>query len=81
MEETYFVITNFSGDTRITPYTKEKLLKAIDDGDYGDYVHFFNDVTDGSNDLSYWGSDDILIIKGEVVTPTPVTEIVRHTIK
>jgi hypothetical protein len=71
----YFVISNSDGDTHVEQLDKEELIKRLtpEDG-----MHYwgsggFLDRPLGM-DTSYWG-DNILIIKGEIVTPTAVKVI------
>ena len=77
----YFVITNSDGDTRVTPVSKETLMKEITPDEDGntDYGHIDNitflDAIPEDTDTNYWG-EGILIIKGEVVTPRP-KEVVK----
>lgn len=77
----YFVITNSDGYTRVTPVSKETLMKEITPDDDGntDYGHIDNitflDAIPEDTDTNYWG-EGILIIKGEIVTPKP-KEVVR----
>jgi hypothetical protein len=74
--ERYFIISNSDGDTIVDVVTKDVLLKRLDENYYGDreilsYVPEY--------DTNYWG-DSILIIKGDVVTPTPITTITKFDI-
>ncbi len=67
--ETYFVITAGDGDTYIKQYTKDELLKALAEEYWGDNTVFL-DLTH-SMDPDYWPENGMLIIKGEIVAPTP----------
>jgi hypothetical protein len=65
----YFVIRNSDGDTRVDQLTREQLLERLDPSD----PYYGSDATPMSEihqrDTHYWG-DGMLIIKGEIVTPT-----------
>lgn len=76
--EIYFVINNFEGDTTIYQYSREALLKAIEDGEFSEYG-FFEEMPNKS-DTNYWGGKT-LIIKGEVVSPQPKQVITQYEIK
>jgi hypothetical protein len=77
----YFVIQNSEGDTTVTRFTKEELETAIAAKDWGDKIQFHNDDYDvlESADTNYWGNK-ILIIKGRVVEPQPVTVVKTYTV-
>lgn len=64
----YFVIRNSHGDTCVYECTKEELREALREKDYGD-SGFINKIQ--NPDTNYWG-DNILIVKGEIVSPKPV---------
>jgi len=67
-EEIYYLIHNSDGDTTVRPIDKEKFLKELADGDYGDDVYFLDEIP-SNNDTNYWGENSYLIIKGNIVTP------------
>lgn len=70
----YFVISTGEDGTSIEAMDKEELLKRLDDKDhYGD-KHIYKEKP-SCIDTMYW-NDSLLIIKGEIVTPTPV-EVVK----
>jgi hypothetical protein len=75
--EKYFIITNSDGDTYVDTVTKDELIKRLDNHYYGN-VGFLTSAP--KNDTNYWG-DDVLIIKGEVVTPNQVEVITKFDIK
>jgi hypothetical protein len=77
--ETYFVITNSDGDTNVETINKEELLIRINDGYYGSGREVF-DKLPKENDTNYWG-DGVLIIKGSIVSPKPITKITEYTIE
>ena len=69
----YFIIRNSGGDTRVDQVSKEELLKRIQPEEdeercYYGRIGFLGKIED--SDTNYWG-DNILIIKGEIVTPKP----------
>ena len=69
----YFIISNSDGDTTVQQVSKDELLKRIqpDDGEdccYYGCVGFLEAIKEA--DTNYWG-ENILIIKGEIVTPKP----------
>lgn len=75
---TYFMIYNSDGDTRVIPMSKEELLKRVQPEDEEDQQEFFNTFPD-NKDTNYWG-DKALIIKGEIVSPRPLTSVVTWDI-
>jgi len=78
MEDTYFVIQNSDGDTTVNEYTKEELIKAVENNDFSTDIEFIDSI--GEDDTNYWG-DGILVIKGKIVSPEPIEKIVRYTIE
>jgi len=78
MKETYFVISNSDGDTTVTEFTKEQLLKAIQENYWGERPPFAGLPKD--EDTNYWG-DNILIIKGKVVCPVPEQVVTKYNIE
>ncbi len=72
----YFVIRNSDGDTSVTPMTKDQLLEFINEDEGSDFLS----SVPSNHDTNYWG-DKILIIKGEVVTPTAKEKVIEYTIK
>lgn len=75
--EKYFVICNSNGDTTIHVLDKETLLKGIEENYWGS-MEFLNKIPD--SDTNYWG-DSVVIIKGEIVTPTPLITVTKFDIK
>jgi hypothetical protein len=78
----YFIIYNSDGDTNVRQVDKETLIKRIQpEGDEGNCSYGkvgFLDKIDNSN-TDYWG-DNVLIIKGEIVTPRPKKVILTFDI-
>jgi hypothetical protein len=74
----YFIITNSDGDTHVECVTKEVLLERINDEHYGSFPNYMNELPKDS-DTNYWGGD-IMIIKGELVSPEIKTKITEFTI-
>ncbi len=66
-KETYFVIHNGDGDTTVTEHTKEDLLEKLEEGYWGTDTKAMHKLPDDM-DTNYWG-EQLLIIKGEVVSP------------
>lgn len=66
--ESYFVISNSEGNTRVEQLTKTELLSRIDPEDpyYGSAVSFLKEI--GNKDTNYWHGN-ILIIKGSIIVP------------
>lgn len=70
-EEQYFVISNGSGDTTVSMWSKQNLLKALEDEYWGDNGVLTPEAfAAGRADTNYWGGR-ILIIKGSVARVTP----------
>lgn len=76
--EKYFVIRNSDGDTHIDVYTKEQLMKRINDPDES-FPHCI-DYFDFNSDTNYWG-DSIMIIKGKLISPTPVETVTVYEVE
>ncbi|MFW6246628.1 MAG: hypothetical protein ACOC22_00430 [bacterium] len=74
--EIYYVINNFDGDTHVCQYSKEGLLKAIEEGEF--YEGIFDEMPD-TIDTNYWCGKS-LIIKGEVVSPKPKEVVTKYEI-
>jgi len=62
----YYLIHNCDGDTMVSEYEKHKLLRSIEEGDWGQSPEFL-DALPEHRDTNYWG-EKLLIIKGEIVT-------------
>lgn len=75
---TYFVISNSDGDTHINPMSKDELLKNLKENYWGDECEVRGELPRES-DTNYWG-DSIVIIKGEVVAPTPKKVVEEYDI-
>lgn len=78
MKETYFVINNSDGDTTVSEFTKETLLKAIQENYWGNKEILKSIPV--NDDTNYWG-EGLLIIKGSVVVPTPKQVITKYDIE
>ncbi|MCP3684105.1 MAG: hypothetical protein GY861_15600 [bacterium] len=74
----YFIIHNSEGDTTVDQVDKEELLKRIAEEYYGEVS--FHKALPEETDTNFWG-ENLLIIKGEVVTPTPVKVIEKFDIE
>lgn len=66
----FFVINNSDGDTDVSVYTKDQLIRKLNDDWWGDDVVFLNSIPDNT-DTNYWG-ESILIIEGEIAVPQAV---------
>ena len=77
MEEKYYVIHNGEGDTTIREYTKEQLLKELDE-EGGFYEGIFEGMP-SECDTNYWQGKS-LIIKGSVVVPTEKAVVTQFDI-
>ena len=78
--EKYFIIRNSDGDTRVDCVTKEVLLERINEGYYGADSKFLNNMPK-DDDTNYWGADNILIIKGKIVSPGEKKVVTEFTIE
>ena len=78
MKEMYYIIHNGEGDTTVEEVTKEELLKRIEEHYYGPVGCLDSCPVD--SDTNYWG-ENILIIKGRVVTPKPEQVVTKLTIE
>ena len=76
--EKYFVISTSDGDTMIDVLDKETLLKRLEENYWGNMEIISDEIPD--SDTNYWG-DSIVIIKGEIVTPTPIVTVTKLDIK
>lgn len=77
MKEQYFIISNSDGDTTVEAVDKDTLLKRIEEDYYG------GGILEGlpkENDTNYWG-DNILVIKGKVVSPVAEQVVTKYSIE
>lgn len=79
MKETYYIISNSDGDTTVEQVDKETLLKRIEENYYGSHKGILEKIPT-NNDTNYWG-ENILIIKGKIVTPTPEQVVTKYDIE
>ena len=77
-EDLYYLIRNVDGDTTVFEYTKEQLMKLLNE-DYIDLNIDFFDTIPLRNNTNYWGNN-ILIVKGKIVKPKPKMQITRYTV-
>jgi hypothetical protein len=61
----YYLIHNSDGDTYVSEYDKEPLLREIENGAWGVDPQFLSELK--QMDTSYWDGK-MLLIKGEIVT-------------
>ena len=74
MNKTYIVITTSADGIRIDSMSREALIDALNERDYGD-LKILKSIPD--SDPDYWG-DAMLILCGEVVVPTPVETVTEY---
>ena len=77
-EEFYYLIRNSDGDTYIHQYTKEEILKVLNEEHVYSNIDFFNNMP-LETDTNYWG-ENVLLIKGKIVKPEPKTKITTFDI-
>lgn len=73
----YFIISNSEGDTTVTMVTKQELLGRINEHYWG-RREYLSEIPQ-ERDTNYWGGS-VLIIKGEVVTPTAKEKVIEYEI-
>ena len=78
MKEMYYVIHNGEGDTTVNVYTKEELLRHIEEGYWGMDTKIMTEFPNDS-DTNYWGGE-ILIIKGNMVSPVEKKVVTEYDI-
>lgn len=74
----YFIIKNSDGDTRIECVTKKELVKRLNEEYYGPNPDFL-DMMPKDTDTNYWGNG-ILIIKGDIVSPSEEKVVTKYNI-
>jgi len=71
-EKMYFIIQNSDGDTTVQQVPKEELARRLTPDKNGDNSYgsdgFLEEIKE--DDTNYWG-ENILIIKGDIVSPKP----------
>ena len=77
-EELYYIIKSNDGDTTVFEYTKEQLMKLLNE-DYIDLNIHFYDTIPLNNDTNYWGKN-ALIIKGKIVKPQVKMQVTKYII-
>jgi hypothetical protein len=73
----YITIHNGEGDTIVNHLSKGELLKRLKENYWGEDIKFLGNLPNG--DTNYWGCN-LLIIKGEIVTPKAVEKVVEYDI-
>lgn len=77
----YFLIYNSDGDTHVKPVNPTILAEDLAKGEYGDCgEEKFLKVMPRNIDTNTWPCDAYLLIKGEIVTPTPVSVVQTYKI-
>ena len=79
MKEQYFIISNSDGDTIVEAVDKDTLLERIDEGYYGSDTGVLKELPK-ERDTNYWG-ENILIIKGKVVSPVAEQVVTKYSIE
>lgn len=75
--ENYFIILNSEGDTFVEEVSKPELLRRINENYYGSDTGHLSDIKE--RNTNYWG-ENLLIIKGNIVTPTSVKVVTEYDI-
>ena len=79
----YFVVSMGEGDPRVYCLTKKELDRwlqdHIDDDVTSEYRVKFKSSIENC-DMNYWGDKEHLIVKGRIVTPTPVQTVTEYEI-
>jgi hypothetical protein len=75
MDNYYQLMINFAGEVFIEKLSKKQIIHRLDVGEYG-FLNFQSDILD--NNMKLWPADTSLIIKGEIVLPTPKRIITTH---
>jgi hypothetical protein len=82
-QKSFFVVSNSDGEIEIEICSETDLLKWINEQHWGDDVTFMG-TSDFQNQRvghNHWPHENgILILRGEIVIPTPVVEVVRFKI-
>ena len=82
MKQMYIVIRcSENGDVTVEQYNKKDLTELINDQEEENFDthNFMKKITD--KDPQYWGPDNILIIKGEIIVPKPVKVIEQYQVE
>ena len=74
----YYIIHNSDGDTTVEQVTREELLERINENYYG-ADGYISSLKGMDLDTNYWG-ENVLIIKGEIVTPEPEKVVTQYNI-
>ena len=76
--EGYFVISTSRDGIGVERIGRRALLDLLNE-DYWANMEILPDVPSDNNDPRYWDAS-LVIIKGEVVVPRPVTKVTEYTI-
>ena len=75
----YFLIhCDEDGEVSVVLYSREELLEAIKDEDYGP-IEFFTNEDDIPRDPQEWGSK-VLIVERNIIVPKPVQVVKEYEI-
>jgi hypothetical protein len=74
----YFLIYNSDGDTIVSEITKEKFLREVEDGAWGESPEFLDSLPE--RDTNYW-KGKMLLIKGEIVTLKKKEVVTKYDIE
>jgi hypothetical protein len=73
MTEKYYIITqNEDGEASVNVLSKEQIEKVLGDGDFNEF-NIVNNVPHYY--IENWGNN-MIIIKGEIVVPKPIKQVV-----
>jgi hypothetical protein len=76
MEDKYFMIYNYDGDTKVREYTKKQLEQELEKEEfYNSNKNFLTKISDP--DTNYWGENPI-IIKGQIVVPKIIEKVTKY---
>lgn len=79
MKELYFIISNSDGDTTVEAVDKDTLLERIEEGYYGSDTGVLKELPK-EGDTNHWG-ENILVIKGKVVSPVAEQVVTKYDIE
>ncbi len=80
MNEKYYIITHDEDGSRIYEFSKEELEEKINKKDSGFCSSNYLDSLK-ENDPNYWGDDEMLIIKGNIIVPKNKEVIIKKILE
>ena len=72
---TYFLIYSSEDGISVTPYKKDDLLEVLKEN--REYYEYVSDLSE--HDPEYW-EGNVLIIKGEIITPKPIKVVEEYEV-